>query len=33
MKSHMGGVLTMGKGATQTILMKQKFNTKISTET
>ena len=27
-KSNMGGVLTMGKGETQTISMNQKINTK-----
>ena len=31
-KSHTGGVLTMGKGETQTIPTKQNINTKFSTE-
>ena len=32
MKSHVGGVLTMGKGEIQTISMNQKLNTKRSTK-
>ena len=32
LKSHTGGVMTMGKGAIQTMSMKQKLNTKSSTE-
>ena len=32
MKEHTGGVLTIGKGEIQTISMKQKLNTKSSTE-
>ena len=32
MKSHTGGVMTLGKGAVQSISQKQKLNTKSSTE-
>jgi hypothetical protein len=31
-KSHTGGIMTMGQGAIQTISIKQKVNTRISTE-
>jgi hypothetical protein len=33
MRSHTGGLLTMGKGAIYNCSMKQKLNTKSSTET
>ena len=32
MKSHTGGIMTLGKGASESICMKQKLNTKSSTE-
>ena len=32
MRSHTGGVMTLGKGAVQTISTKQKINTKSSTK-
>ena len=32
MKSHTGGIMTLGKGAVQTVSQKQKLNTKSSTE-